>query len=247
MRMDDIAALLPAQEVSTSPEVFQQLGAITRQLHDTLEQLGVMPKLQSAADGIPDARSRLAFIASKTAAAADKVLNSVDQAKAEQAEIAAATRRLAALGVHVPAVYAFDEQRLFVWLQDLGRDDLHAHRDDPWEQRRPLYEATLREAAKIHGVSADTLTAADMEAMEPAFTEGMYEWEQNYFLEHFVRGHLGRDTNEDDPAQAAPSAVIGSTSPARRASAAPSRRPAPSGRWKFLQFPVAGFPALAAK
>ena len=40
-------------------EVFQQIGLITRQLHDTLEQLGVMPKLQRAADGLPDARSRL--------------------------------------------------------------------------------------------------------------------------------------------------------------------------------------------
>jgi chemotaxis regulatin CheY-phosphate phosphatase CheZ len=29
-----------------SPEVFQQLGAITRLLHDTMQQLGVMPKLQ---------------------------------------------------------------------------------------------------------------------------------------------------------------------------------------------------------
>lgn len=78
-----------------SPEVFQQLGAITRQLHDTLHQLGVMPRLQKAADGIPDARSRLNYIAEKTGAAANKVLNLVDQAKAEHAAIAAETRRIA--------------------------------------------------------------------------------------------------------------------------------------------------------
>jgi chemotaxis protein CheZ len=60
-----------------------QLGTLTRLLHDTLQQLGVMPKLQVAADGLPDARSRLNYIAEKTAAAADKVLNSVDSAKAE--------------------------------------------------------------------------------------------------------------------------------------------------------------------
>jgi two-component system, chemotaxis family, chemotaxis protein CheY len=35
------------------PEVFQQLGAITRLLHDTLEQLGVMPKLQVAPTASP--------------------------------------------------------------------------------------------------------------------------------------------------------------------------------------------------
>jgi chemotaxis protein CheZ len=95
MKMEDLTALVPETGVVTSPEVFQQIGAITRLLHDTLQQLGVMPKLQIAADGLPDARSRLNYIATKTAAAADKVLNSVDQAKAEHAAIASQTRQLA--------------------------------------------------------------------------------------------------------------------------------------------------------
>jgi chemotaxis protein CheZ len=95
MRLDDIAALMPQEPVTASPEVFQQLGAITRMLHDTLQQLGVMPKLQAAADGLPDARSRLNYIASKTAQAAEKVLDSVDQAKLEHQRINAETRRLA--------------------------------------------------------------------------------------------------------------------------------------------------------
>jgi chemotaxis protein CheZ len=95
MKIDDIAALMPQEPVTASPEVFQQLGAITRMLHDTLQQLGVMPKLQAAADGLPDARSRLNYIASKTAQAAEKVLDSVDQAKSEHHSISAETRRLA--------------------------------------------------------------------------------------------------------------------------------------------------------
>jgi len=77
-------------------DVYQQLGLITRQLHDTLMQLGVMPRLQVAAQGLPDARSRLGYIAKKTGEAADKVLNSVDQAKAEHAHINDETRRIAA-------------------------------------------------------------------------------------------------------------------------------------------------------
>jgi len=124
-------------------------------------------------------------------------------ARRDNPKFVPATRRLAALGVNVPAIYAFDEQRLFVWLQDLGRDDLHAHGDEPWEQRRPLYEATLREAAKIHGVTAESLTAEEIAAMEPEFNEGMYEWEQNYFLEHFVHGHLGREADAQGEAHAA--------------------------------------------
>jgi chemotaxis protein CheZ len=95
MKMDDLAALMPKGPVTASPEVFQQLGAITRMLHDTLQQLGVMPRLQAAADGLPDARSRLNYIANKTAQAAEKVLDSVDQAKQEHQRIAADTRKLA--------------------------------------------------------------------------------------------------------------------------------------------------------
>ncbi len=81
---------------STPTEVFVQVGTITRQLHDALAQLGVMPKLQQAAEGLPDARSRLNYIADKTANAANKVLTSVEQAKAEQSDITHKTRGLAA-------------------------------------------------------------------------------------------------------------------------------------------------------
>lgn len=76
-------------------EIFQQLGLITRQLHDTLEQLGVMPQLQHAAEGLPDARSRLNYIAGKTADAANRVLNLVDEAKAEHQQISRETREMA--------------------------------------------------------------------------------------------------------------------------------------------------------
>ena len=95
MKMDEFDKLAPQMAAGASPEVFQQLGLITRQLHDTLTQLGVMPKLQQAADGLPDARSRLSYIAQKTGDAANKVLNLVDQAKAEHQAITEATRGMA--------------------------------------------------------------------------------------------------------------------------------------------------------
>jgi chemotaxis protein CheZ len=95
MKMDNVETLAPQMAAGASPEVFHQLGLITRQLHDTLNQLGVMPKLQTAAEGLPDARSRLSYIARKTGDAADKVLNSVDKAKAEHLSISAETRRIA--------------------------------------------------------------------------------------------------------------------------------------------------------
>jgi chemotaxis protein CheZ len=96
MKMDELERLAPQMAAGASPEVFHQLGLITRQLHDTLTQLGVMPRLQQAADGLPDARSRLSYIAQKTGDAANKVLNLVDQAKAEHQRISSETRRIAA-------------------------------------------------------------------------------------------------------------------------------------------------------
>ncbi len=102
MKMDDVSTLERSEPQQVSSEVFQQLGSITRQLHDTMKQLGVMPKLQLATDGLPDARSRLTYIATKTAEAANKVLNSVDQAKADHAAISEATRAIAAAIVADP-------------------------------------------------------------------------------------------------------------------------------------------------
>lgn len=95
MMMDDQGSLAPQAATAASPEVFKQLGLITRQLHDTLTELGVMPQLKHAADGLPDARSRLSYIARKTGDAADKVLTLVDLAKQEHQSISSAARGMA--------------------------------------------------------------------------------------------------------------------------------------------------------
>ena len=93
---DPLSLPLPAAAGTAShhPEVLTQIGLITRQVHDALHQLGVMPKLKEAASGLPDARSRLTFIADKCGDTANRVLNSVEQAKAEQAAAAKAAASL---------------------------------------------------------------------------------------------------------------------------------------------------------
>lgn len=102
MKLNDLP--LAGMHAAEAPPavVFQQLGAITRQLHDALNQLGVMPKLQAAAHGLPDARSRLHYIADKSAAAAEKVLNAVDRAKAEHIKLNEQTRHIAAAVLQDP-------------------------------------------------------------------------------------------------------------------------------------------------
>ena len=95
MKMEHATTFAEPPPSGTSPEVFRQLGVLTRLLHDALEQLGVMPHLQNAAEGLPDARSRLNYVVRKTGEAAEKVLNSVDQAKLEHSAVASQTRRIA--------------------------------------------------------------------------------------------------------------------------------------------------------
>lgn len=90
--METVNPTIAAQ--SASPEVFQQLGLLTRQLHDTLAQLGVMPKLQQSVDHLPDAKSRLNYVAEKTRDAAEKVLDLIELTKAERGRIDAAVRHL---------------------------------------------------------------------------------------------------------------------------------------------------------
>ena len=107
-----------AASEATSPVVHQQLGEMARQLHDTLAQLGFMPRLSELTDSLPDARSRLSYIATKTAEAANKVLNSVDRAKDEHATIAAETRRLAAAIVADP-VQAVASGSLMNFVEDV--------------------------------------------------------------------------------------------------------------------------------
>jgi chemotaxis protein CheZ len=103
---------------AASPLVHRQLGEMARQLHDTLAQLGFMPRLSGLTDSLPDARSRLSYIATKTAEAANKVLNSVDRAKDEHATIAAETRRMAAAIVADP-VHAVASGSLMNFVDDV--------------------------------------------------------------------------------------------------------------------------------
>ena len=92
----------PAEASTTPPEIHHKIGVLTRQLHDSLAGLGLADKLKGTAEELPDAKSRLTYIARLTGEAAEKVLNRVDQAKAQHDHIAAETRRLAALIVKDP-------------------------------------------------------------------------------------------------------------------------------------------------
>jgi len=92
----------PAVSIAVPPDIHQSIGMLTRQLHDSLNGLGLTDKVKGWAGELPDAKSRLSYIARLTGEAAEKVLNRVDQAKAQHDHIAAETRRIGVLIVKDP-------------------------------------------------------------------------------------------------------------------------------------------------
>lgn len=101
MNTPTTASAVPAEGPSQT-EVYQKIGLLTRQLHDSLSELGYADQLKGSVDKLPDAKSRLNYIARLTGEAAEKVLNQVEQAKKQHDEIASETRRIAALIVKDP-------------------------------------------------------------------------------------------------------------------------------------------------
>ncbi|MCX7166862.1 MAG: protein phosphatase CheZ [Rhodocyclales bacterium] len=87
-------SISPATRADPQEAVFNSLGLLARQLHDSLRGLGVDKLLEDSARQIPDARQRLAYIAQMTEQAASRVLNATDIAKPVQDELIAHSQAL---------------------------------------------------------------------------------------------------------------------------------------------------------
>ncbi len=111
---------LQGATTASTPDVHQMIGVLTRQLHDALNVLGLTEKVKGLAGELPDARSRLTYIARLTGEAAEKVLNRVDQAKAQQDHIASETRRITQLIIKDP-VAAVAKGEVMNFLTDVER------------------------------------------------------------------------------------------------------------------------------
>ncbi len=96
------AVAAPAAETSvaitlTAPEggdVYSQVGHLTRQLHDTLRELGYDRSIERAVGKMPDARDRLNYISKLTEQAAVKTLNATEAAKPLQEALESGAKQL---------------------------------------------------------------------------------------------------------------------------------------------------------
>ena len=113
----DTPEITPAEPAT---DVHHKIGQLTRQLHDSLNELGFAEKLRGSMGELPDAQSRLSYIARLTGEAAEKVLSRVELAKAQHDFIASETRRVVDSLVKDP-VAAVAKGEIFNFLTDVER------------------------------------------------------------------------------------------------------------------------------
>ena len=183
---------------AASPEIFQQLGTLTRQLHDTMNMLGVLPGLKHTVDDLPDARSRLNYIATKTADAAEKVLNLVDTAKAEQEHIASETRKVAAL-ITADPVKAVASGAVYNFVQDV---EATTHRVDEHltdiMMAQDFHDLTGQVVAKVVRLATDLETQLVKLLVQAAPPEQAQKVEAALTAHHQPSGDL-KDVKLDGP------------------------------------------------
>lgn len=101
-------------------DIHLKIGQLTRQLHNALNELGYADQLRGTMGELPDAQSRLSYIARLTGEAAEKVLGRVEQAKAQHDYIASETRRVVTALVADP-VAAVAKGDIYNFLTDVER------------------------------------------------------------------------------------------------------------------------------
>lgn len=78
-----------AVEHTSIERVLQRLGSLTRQLHDSLRELGYDKVLERAASEFPETRDRLSYVAEMTEKAAERTLNATEIARPIQEALSA--------------------------------------------------------------------------------------------------------------------------------------------------------------
>lgn len=81
----------------------EHIAQLTVLLHDALRELGYDKQIESFLSCLPDARARLHFVAQLAGSAAEKVLDNVDAAQAQQEMLQAHAARIEEMLAHDPA------------------------------------------------------------------------------------------------------------------------------------------------
>ncbi|OPY73483.1 MAG: Phosphotransferase enzyme family protein [Syntrophorhabdus sp. PtaU1.Bin002] len=97
---------------------------------------------------------------------------------------------LDAIHIPVPRLIGHDRMKCLMLMEDLGDTDLWALKSAPWETRRDLYRKTLTTVHRLHSFPERDFPAEQVKLME-GFGPNLYQWERQYFIDHFVGGVCG--------------------------------------------------------
>jgi chemotaxis protein CheZ len=105
MTTSHAASLAQASETANHemPDVYRRLGNLTRTLHQALSELGYDKNIASAVESLPDARTRLAYIAKISGDSANRTLGAVERATQRQNALALRTDEVEAILKKNPA------------------------------------------------------------------------------------------------------------------------------------------------
>jgi N-acetylmuramate 1-kinase len=95
---------------------------------------------------------------------------------------------LAQVGVRVPKVFFHDEREGVILMEDAGGKDLWSYRGASWPERRALYQRALDQALILH---TRAHSAPNCPHLQQEFNAALYQWEQDYFIEHCLGRHFG--------------------------------------------------------
>ncbi|MDB4392267.1 phosphotransferase [bacterium] len=113
-------------------------------------------------------------------------------------------------GLNIPDVLYDNTRRQVALIEDLGDQDLLSLKDAPFEERKPYYRSAFEQLDKL----LYTRPPKDFD-LQPTFDEPLYRWEQEYFFEHFIETHLGKDSSalSENPILQGLAKRIGATAP----------------------------------
>ncbi len=78
-RQAEADLLLSAVDTTMQSDLFAEVGKLTRQLHDALNDFQLDPRLGAlATEDIPDAKQRLSYVIAKTEDAANRTMDAVE-------------------------------------------------------------------------------------------------------------------------------------------------------------------------
>ena len=138
-----------------SANVHYKIGVLTRQLHNSLNELGYADRLRGSMGELPDAQSRLSYIARLTGEAAEKVLSQVEVTQNQQDALAERTRAMRAELIKDP-VAAVARGRVMNYLQEVeeGTQQTNSHLTEIM-MAQDSHDLTGQVIARVVALAAD--------------------------------------------------------------------------------------------